>query len=75
MRIDKEPIPLHDYINFKKMSGNEILLNLDNSENLRNGELVSGLCELANRDSKKEFDWNTHPVTARCINELKGKIS
>lgn len=75
MRIDKEPIPLHDYINFKNMEGNEILLNLDNAENLRHGELVGGLCELANRDSKQEFDWNIHPVTARCIGELKKRIS
>eukprot|EP00347_Sterkiella_histriomuscorum_P012657 403367729 len=75
VRIDKEPIPLHDYINFKKMSGNEIILNLDNVLNLRNGELVSGLCELAQRDKNKEFDWNTHPVTFRCLNELKRRAT
>lgn len=46
VRIDKQPVPLNDYIHFKTMSGNEILLNLDNCENLRNGELVSGLFEL-----------------------------
>lgn len=44
------PTPLHDYINFKKMSGNEIILNLDNHENLTHGELVGGLLELGKRD-------------------------
>lgn len=41
-----QPTPIKDYINFKEMSGNEILLNLDNNENLANTELVSGLLEL-----------------------------
>jgi hypothetical protein len=51
--VDKAPIPLHDFINFKTMaSGNEILLNLDNCDNLRNGELVSALIELARRDTR-----------------------
>ncbi len=50
VRIEKQPIPIKDFINFKNMGGNEILLNLDNCENLRNGELVSGLFELGKRD-------------------------
>lgn len=45
------------------MSGNEILLNLDNCENLTHGELMSGLIELGKRDKKKEFDWNTHAIS------------
>ena len=32
--VDRQPTPLHDYINFKGMSGNEILINLNNLENL-----------------------------------------
>lgn len=74
VRVDKQPIPLHDFINFKNMSGNEIILNLDNCENLRNGELISGLYELAKRDSKQEHDWNSHPVTAKCILDLKNRL-
>jgi hypothetical protein len=63
VRVDKQPIPLHDYMNFKIMrSGNEVLLNLDNCDNLRNGELISGLVELGRRDSKNEFDWNNHAI-------------
>lgn len=51
VRVDNQPIPLKDFINFKTMGGNEILLNLDNCENLRNGELISGLYELSKRDA------------------------
>jgi hypothetical protein len=49
-KVDNQPIPLHDYVNFKKMHGNEIILNLDNVENLRNSELIGGLLELVKRD-------------------------
>jgi len=63
VRVDKQPIPLKDFINFKLMrSGNEILLNLDNCDNLRNGELISGLIELGRRDKAQEFDWNNHAI-------------
>lgn len=62
-----QPIPLHDYINFKTMPGNEIILNLDNVENLRNSELISGLLELGKRDKLQEHDWNIHPVTQKCL--------
>ena len=45
-----QPIPIHDFMNFKNMSSNEILLNLDNVENLATSELVGGLIELSKRD-------------------------
>lgn len=73
-RINKQPIPIKDFINFKVMSGNEIILNLDNIENLRNGEMISGMLELGKRDKDNEFDWNSHPVTAKCIKELKKRM-
>jgi hypothetical protein len=63
---------LKDFINFKLMaSGNEILLNLDNADNLRNGELISGLLELARRDRKGEHDWNAHAIAQKAIAEVK----
>ena len=73
-RFNNQPTPLHDYINFKKMSGNEILLNLDNHENLSNSELVSGLIELGRKDSKQEHDWNNHPVTDKCLVDFKKRL-
>ena len=56
------------------MTGNEILLNLDNYDNLRNGELISGLIELGKRDKLNEFDWNNHAITAKCLAELKKRL-
>ena len=63
----KQPTPLHDYINFKNMSGNEILINLNNVENLTQSEMMGGLLELAKRDREKKYNWNQHPITAKCI--------
>ena len=60
---------------FKKMSGNEVLLNLDNCENFRNGELLSGLVELGYRDANKEHDWNNHPIVIRSFKEVKRRIA
>lgn len=57
-RYNSQPIPIKDFINFKKMSGNEILLNLDNNENLAHSELISGLIELGKRDKDGKHDWN-----------------
>ena len=49
------------------MCGNEILLNLNNVENLGHYEMMAGLMELTKRDRKGEHDWNSHPITKRCI--------
>jgi len=32
--VERQPTPIHDFINFKEMSGNEILINLNNVHNL-----------------------------------------
>ncbi len=74
VRVDQQPIPIKDFIHFKAMTGNEIILNLDNAENLRNGELISGLYELGKRDAEGKYDWNSHPVTAKCIADLKKRM-
>lgn len=73
-RVSSQPIPIKDFINFKNMSGNEILLNLDNNENLAHSELISGLIELGKRDKNGEHDWNQHPITAKCLKDLKSRI-
>ena len=53
--VTKQPTPIHDYINFKQMCGNEILINLNNVENLGQYEMMAGLLELAKRDKKQNF--------------------
>ena len=55
-------------------SGNEILLNLDNCDNLRNGELISALIELGKRDAAKEHDWNNHAIAQKALAELKNRL-
>lgn len=70
-----QPTPIKDFINFKEMrSGNEILLNLDNHNYLVDSELISGLIELAKRDANLEHNWNTHPITLRCLIDLKKRM-
>mmetsp|Transcript_37918 Transcript_37918/g.46199 ORF Transcript_37918/g.46199 Transcript_37918/m.46199 type:complete len:92 (+) Transcript_37918:186-461(+) len=56
--VKRQPTPVHDYINFKQMCGNEILINLNNVDNLGNYEMLAGLLELSKRDKKQKHDWN-----------------
>ena len=74
-KVKYYPTPIKDFINFKKMSCNEILLNLDNCENFSHGELIGGLLELAKRDKNKEFDWNNHAITQKCFAEVYKRLS
>lgn len=73
-KVKKQPTPIKDFINFKKMGGNEILLNLENNENLASTELTSGLLELAKRDREGEHDWNKHQISYKCIKDLKSRM-
>jgi hypothetical protein len=56
------------------MSGNEIILNLENHENFATSELIGGLLALAKHDRKYKFNWNNHPITAEALNDLKRRI-
>lgn len=56
------------------MPGNEILLNLENSKYLRNGELISSLISLANKDKAKEHDWEMHPWVKTAFEEIDQRI-
>ncbi len=49
------------------------MLNLDHNENLTHSELVGGLIELTQRDKEQQFDWNEHPITAKCLHDLKNR--
>ena len=65
----------HDFMNFKVMSGNEILLNLENSEYLRNGELINALLELSKRKGQEQHDWEVHPYTEIALEQVKKRIA
>lgn len=70
----KQPTPLHDYLNFKTMTNNEVLLNLQNSDNFSTSELIGGLVELGNRDRHHRFNWAMHPTTAKCVEDLMQQV-
>lgn len=56
------------------MVGNEILLNMKNSDNFRHGELCNSLYELARRTELpankdlKNIDWEKHEFVKRALN-------
>lgn len=61
-------------MNFKRMTGNEILLNLENHEHFAITELLGALNELSKRSPPKYVDWMTHPTTRSAMHQLKSKI-
>lgn len=66
-----------DVLDFKRISGNEILLHLENAENLRPSELCSALIELHKREitSKKEIDWNNHEWLKKVVLLIKKRVN
>lgn len=73
-RVKRLPPTTHDYIMFKEMSGNEILLNLENASDLRKGELVSALLELSHRSKREPHDWMVHPWVRGAVACVKDQI-
>jgi hypothetical protein len=65
--------PQHDYINFKHMSGNEIILNMSNSEFFRRTEIITSIYELAVRMNMKvnadvkDTDILAHPYIGKTV--------
>ena len=74
----KKPIPLpprHDFIDFKKYTGNEILFALKDSQELRATELSNALLQLGVRKGAPEnIDWNVHPTVSIAIETAKKRI-
>jgi hypothetical protein len=72
--------PIHDAIDFKQMTGNEIILNLSNSEFLRKAELINGLYELSLRMGLKantevrDYDIIGHPYIGKALQEAKKRM-
>jgi hypothetical protein len=70
----QQPTPLNDFLNFKTMTGNEILLNMENVDNFTTSELIASLIELGKRDREHRFNWTLHPTTAKCLHELMNRV-
>ena len=73
-RSKRLPPLRHDYINFKVMSGNEILLNMENAQYFRDSELINSLIELGKRKGQEDHDWEIHPYTKNAFDELKKRL-
>jgi hypothetical protein len=73
-RIKEQRTPIKDIVDFKQMGGNEILLNLDNSENLMTSEIVNGLIELQKRDKKNQFDFTKNPFAMKAVQLLQQRV-
>ncbi|KRX10467.1 hypothetical protein PPERSA_08769 [Pseudocohnilembus persalinus] len=52
------------------MSGNQILLHLEEPNNLRETEICSALIELSKREIKEEIDWNQHEWIQNTLDHL-----
>ena len=59
---------------FKQMGGNEILLNLENANEMRDSELISALLELGKRDKNNDHDWTVHKWVRAAIADLTGRV-
>lgn len=56
------------------MSGNEILLNMQNYEFFRMSEMIGSLTALYQKDKSDEHDWNDHPTVTEIFAHLKKHV-
>lgn len=74
----KQLTPVHDYINFKKMTGNEILLNLQNVEHLTISEILGALNQVVQIPEEerleKNINWMEKPVIQDAVWKLKAHL-
>ena len=66
---------MHDYLNFKNMTGNEILINMQYSNYMTTGEVLNCLIVLHQRDRNLEYPWATHPWFQKAITKYNSKIN
>jgi hypothetical protein len=63
------------------MSGNEILLNMQNSQHFRNSEISNSLYELSRRislpinETHRKYDWERHEYVKHCIKIMLKRIN
>lgn len=60
---------MEDFLDFSVMSGNEILLYLEQVANLRNSEITDALKELIKRNETRKLPLHTHPWVLNAANE------
>jgi hypothetical protein len=66
---------MHDYLPFQRMSGNEMLLNMQNADKFRNIEVVECLDAFCKLDKVSDVDWNNHELFAKVIHRINSRFS
>lgn len=61
---------MQDWIPFQRMSGNELLLNLQNVNSFRNEEVVNFLIHLVRVPGALDVDWNDHELFQGLTNRV-----
>lgn len=73
-KVQNQITPMHDYLDFKMMTGNEILINLQHCSYMTTGEVLNCLLALHKRDRKLEYPWEQHPWFKDAIIKYSSKI-
>jgi hypothetical protein len=73
-RFSQQKTPMHDFLDFKNMTGNEILINLQHEKMMTTSERLNALLALYNRDRYLEYPWTSHPWFMSALDTWKGKI-
>jgi hypothetical protein len=69
------PLPVHDFINFSKLTGNELLYNLKNAAHFRHYEISNAFIELGlKKGAPAGYDWTTNHFVQIGLAEAKKKI-
>lgn len=74
-KITPLPTSTSDILNFKRMTGNEILLNLRNAAHFRDQEVVEAFRNLYLQPNIKEHDWNNHELFQNLVQRVTKHIS
>lgn len=75
LKTRDSPLPVHDYINFSKLTGNELLYNLKNAAHFRHYELSNAFIELGlKKGAPSGYDWSTNYFVQIGLAEVKRRI-
>jgi hypothetical protein len=76
LKTPAPPLKTHDYIDFRTLTGNEILYNLQNAEHFRPYEYSNAFLTLGlKKGAPPGYDWETNPFVQTALQHGKKKIS
>lgn len=66
---------MHDLIQFQRMSGNEMLLNMKNADKFRNAEVIECLEAFCKLEKAVEHDWDNHELFQKLLFRINSKFT